>query len=105
MIEAMACGTPVLAFRCGSVPEIVDEGVTGMIVEHMDEAIAAIPRLLAMDRRAVRRRFEERFSSARMARDYVHLYRKMLQDTLHDTTETEATEPPAFNIVETETMN
>jgi glycosyltransferase involved in cell wall biosynthesis len=105
MIEAMACGTPVLAFRCRSVPEIVDEGVTGMIVEHMDEAIAAIPRLLAMDRGAVRRRFEERFSSARMARDYVHLYRKMLQDTLHDTTETEATEPPAFNIVETETMN
>ena len=76
-----------------------------MIVEHMDEAIAAIPRLLAMDRRAVRRRFEERFSSARMARDYVRLYRKMLQDTLHDTTETDATEPLAFNIVETETMN
>ena len=105
MIEAMACGTPVLAFRCGSVPEIVDEGVTGIIVEHMDEAIAAIPRLLAMDRRAVRRRFEERFSSARMARDYVHLYRKMLQDTLHDTTETGVTELSAFNIVETETMN
>jgi hypothetical protein len=71
----------------------------------MDEAIAAIPRLLAMDRRAVRRRFEERFSSARMARDYVHLYRKMLQDTLHDTTETGVTEPPAFNVVEAETMN
>src|SRR5476649_2181251 len=96
MIEAMACGTPVLAFRCCSVPEIIDEGVTGMIVDHMDEAVAAIPRLLAMDHRAVRRRFEERFSSARMARDYVQLYRKLLQDTLHDTTETEATESLAF---------
>ena len=105
MIEAMACGTPVLAFRCGSVPEIVDEGITGMIVEHMDEAIAAIPRLLAMDRRAVRRRFEERFSSARMARDYVHLYRKMLQGTHQGTTETEVTRPPAFDLVKTETMN
>lgn len=105
MIEAMACGTPVLAFRCGSVPEIVDEGITGMIVEHMDEAIAAIPRLLAMDRRAVRRRFEERFSSARMARDYVHLYRKMLQGTHQETTETEVTRPPAFDLVKTETMN
>jgi glycosyltransferase involved in cell wall biosynthesis len=105
MIEAMACGTPVLAFRCGSVSEIVDEGVTGIIVEHMDEAIAAIPRLLAMDRRAVRRRFEERFSSARMARDYVQLYRKMLHDTLQETTEAQATEPPAFNVVEAETMN
>jgi glycosyltransferase involved in cell wall biosynthesis len=105
MIEAMACGTPVLAFRCGSVPEIVDEGITGMIVEHMDEAIAAIPRLLTMDRRAVRRRFEERFSSARMARDYVHLYRKMLQGRHQDTTEAEVTRPPAFDLVKTETMN
>ena len=58
MIEAMACGTPVLAFRCGSVPEIIDHGVTGLIVDTMDEAIGMLPEVLALDRRAVRRRFE-----------------------------------------------
>ena len=105
MIEAMACGTPVLAFRCGSVPEIVDEGVSGLIVETIEEATAAVPRLLAMDRRAVRKQFELRFSSARMASDYVHLYRRMLRRTEVDTIETEITEPPAFNIVEIEAMN
>jgi glycosyltransferase involved in cell wall biosynthesis len=105
MIEAMACGTPVLAFRCGSVPEIVDEGVSGMIVETIEEAIAAVPRLLAMDRRAVRKQFELRFSSARMASDYVHLYRRTLHRTEADTIETEITESPAFNIVEIEAMN
>jgi glycosyltransferase involved in cell wall biosynthesis len=105
MIEAMACGTPVLAFRCGSVPEIVDEGVSGMIVETIEEAIAAVPRLLAMDRRAVRKQFELRFSSARMASDYVHLYRRMLRRTEVDTIETEITEPPAFNVIEIEAMN
>jgi glycosyltransferase involved in cell wall biosynthesis len=78
MIEAMACGTPVLAFRQGSVPEIIDDGVTGRIVSTTEEALAALPQVLALDRRAVRRRFEERFSAARMARDYVGIYR-MLQ--------------------------
>jgi glycosyltransferase involved in cell wall biosynthesis len=79
MIEAMACGTPVLAFRCGSVPEIVDPGVTGMIVDTMDEAISMLPQVLALDRRAVRQRFEQRFSVARMAKDYVHVYRSLLR--------------------------
>jgi len=100
MIEAIACGTPVLAFRCGSVPEIIDEGVSGVIVETVEEAIAAVPRLLAMDRRAVRKQFELRFSSARMARDYVHLYRRMLRVIGAATIETEITKSPAFNIVE-----
>src|SRR5207344_685373 len=63
MIEAMACGTPVLAFRRGSVAEIVEEGVTGCIVETPEEAVAALPQLIALDRRVVRRGFEERFSS------------------------------------------
>ena len=76
MIEAMACGTPVLAFRCGSVPEIVEDGVTGKVVESEDEAIVALPELLTYDRRAVRKRFQERFTVARMARDYAGLYRK-----------------------------
>jgi glycosyltransferase involved in cell wall biosynthesis len=79
MIEAMACGTPVLAFRCGSVPEIVEDGVTGRIVSTVEEALRAIPEVLRLDRRAVRRRFEERFSAARMARDYVRIYRSMLR--------------------------
>ena len=78
MIEAMACGTPVLAFRHGSVPEVIDDGITGRIVETTTEAIAAMPEVLALDRRRVRRRFEERFTAARMARDYVELYTRQL---------------------------
>jgi len=78
MIEAMACGTPVLAFRCGSVPEVVEDGITGVIVDTMDEAVAALPRVIAIDRKKVRLRFEQRFSAARMAKDYVALYRLLL---------------------------
>jgi len=78
MIEAMACGTPVLAFRCGAVPEIVEDGVTGFIVDSMEEAIAALPAVIALDRKTVRRRFEQRFSATRMAKDYVDVYRSLL---------------------------
>jgi glycosyltransferase involved in cell wall biosynthesis len=78
MIEAMACGTPVLAFRCGSVPEIVEDGITGAIVETMEEAIAALPRVIALDRKRVRQRFEQSFSATRMAKDYVGIYRSLL---------------------------
>ena len=78
MIEAMACGTPVLAFRCGSVPEIVEEGVTGTIVDSVEEAIEALPRVMALDRQQVRKRFERRFTAARMARDYVRVYASLL---------------------------
>ena len=78
MIEAMACGTPVLAFRHGSVPEIIDDGITGRIVDTVAEAIVALPEVLALDRRAVRRRFEERFLAARMAKDYGRVYRALL---------------------------
>jgi glycosyltransferase involved in cell wall biosynthesis len=81
MIEAMACGTPVLAFRCGSVPEIVEDGVTGAIVSTMEEAIAALPRVIALDRKKVRRRFEQRFSATRMAKDYVGVYRSLLESS------------------------
>jgi glycosyltransferase involved in cell wall biosynthesis len=79
MIEAMACGTPVLGFRQGSVPEVVDEGVTGAIVDTIEEAVRMLPQVLALDRHAVRRRFEQRFSSARMATDYVSLYHSLLK--------------------------
>jgi glycosyltransferase involved in cell wall biosynthesis len=78
MIEAMACGTPVLAFRNGSVPEVIDQGITGRIVESMPEAVAALHEVLALDRRGVRRGFEDRFTAGRMARDYVSLYQKQI---------------------------
>lgn len=79
MIEAMACGTPVLAFRRGAVAEVVDEGVTGVIVDTIEEAAAALPRVFDLDRRTVRRTFERRFSATRMATEYVGLYRAMLR--------------------------
>ena len=79
MIEAMACGTPVLAFRRGSVSEVVEDGVSGMIVDSFDEAVAALPRVFSLDRRRVRQTFERRFGADRMARDYVSLYRAMLK--------------------------
>jgi glycosyltransferase involved in cell wall biosynthesis len=82
MIEAMACGTPVLAFHCGAVSEIIDPGVTGVIVETMDEAVKMLPQVLALDRRAVRRRFDERFSATRMAKYYVQAYRSLLRRPL-----------------------
>jgi glycosyltransferase involved in cell wall biosynthesis len=78
MIEAMACGTPVLAFNCGSVPEVIDPGVTGYIVESIDEAIRALGPLLNLDRKRIRRHFEERFTAGRMAADYVRLYESQL---------------------------
>jgi glycosyltransferase involved in cell wall biosynthesis len=79
MIEAMACGTPVLAFRSGSVPEVVEDGVTGNVVESEEEAIAALPAILSYDRRAVRKRFEQRFTATRMAKDYAGIYRQLLR--------------------------
>jgi glycosyltransferase involved in cell wall biosynthesis len=79
MIEAMACGTPVLGFRAGAVPEVIDEGVTGLIVESLEEAVAALPRVLTLDRATVRRRFEERFSARRMALDYVSVSENLMR--------------------------
>ncbi|MGC1712868.1 MAG: glycosyltransferase family 4 protein [Methyloceanibacter sp.] len=78
MIEAMACGTPVLAFEHGSVREVIDDGLTGRVVKSLDEAVTALPEVIALDRRKVRRRFEQRFSARRMAKDYLRLYEKLL---------------------------
>ena len=77
MIEAMACGTPVVAYRLGSVPEIIDEGVTGFTVRDMNQAVNAVHRASTLDRRACRRVFEERFSVSRMASDYLSVYRRI----------------------------
>jgi glycosyltransferase involved in cell wall biosynthesis len=84
MIEAMACGTPVVAFRCGSVSEIIEDGVTGKVIESEDEAVAAIAEVLSYDRRVVRQRFEERFDTARMASEYRDLYCKLLMIPIND---------------------
>ncbi len=79
MIEAMACGTPVIAWRNGSVPEVLTDGVTGFIVDTIDEAARAVERVVSLDRRACRRSFEETFDAARMARDYVEVYRRLVE--------------------------
>jgi glycosyltransferase involved in cell wall biosynthesis len=79
MIEAMACGTPVLAFRCGSIPEVIENGITGKVVDSEEGALAALPEILSYNRRAVRQRFEERFTTTRMAQEYVTVYRRMLK--------------------------
>ena len=80
MIEAMACGTPVIAYRRGSVPEVVDDGVTGFIVDNEDEAIAAVRRIAELDRRTVRATFEKRFTARRMAEAYLRYYELLLRD-------------------------
>src|SRR5215475_7501002 len=78
MIEAMACGTPVIAFRSGSVPEVIEEGVTGFIVESEEEAIQAVKRAATLDRRKVRHAFEKRFTARRMAQDYLYYYEHLV---------------------------
>lgn len=77
MIEAMACGTPVLAWRNGAVPEVVEHGVSGFIVDSLEQAVALVPRLARLDRTWVRARYEARFTAARMARDYLAVYRSL----------------------------
>jgi glycosyltransferase involved in cell wall biosynthesis len=81
MIEAMACGTPVIARRRGSVPEVVDEGITGFVVEDVAGAVEAVGRVGALDRRAVRTRASERFSRDRMVDDYLRVYERVLTGT------------------------
>jgi glycosyltransferase involved in cell wall biosynthesis len=79
MIEAMACGTPVVAFRHGSVPEVLEDGVTGFIVDNIDDAVAATARCAQLDRRRIRARFEQRFSAERMASDYRRVYEQVMR--------------------------
>jgi glycosyltransferase involved in cell wall biosynthesis len=77
MIEAMSCGTPVLAWARGSVPEIVQDGASGFVVDSVDAAVARARSIAALDRMRVRRSFEKRFLAARMAQDYLSVYRSM----------------------------
>jgi len=77
MIEAMACGTPVVAYGCGSVPEVIEDGLTGFIVDSQDQAVNAVREAERLDRALVRRRFEARFSATAMARRYLDLYARL----------------------------
>jgi glycosyltransferase involved in cell wall biosynthesis len=79
MIEAMACGCPVIAFRRGSVPEVMDDGISGFVVESVEEAVAAVARLPGIDRAGVRRQFEKRFTARRMAEDYLRVYAGLIE--------------------------
>ena len=79
MIEAMACGTPVIAFRSGSVPEVVEENITGFVVEDEREAVHAVSRTSQIDRSRVRARFEERFTANRMAKEYLDQYESLVR--------------------------
>jgi glycosyltransferase involved in cell wall biosynthesis len=84
MIESLACGTPVIAWNQGSVPEVIDHGITGHIVDCEQDALAAIEWARSVDRAQIRQVFERRFSSHAMARRYLELYRKLLRQRLHD---------------------
>jgi len=79
MIEALACGVPVVAFRRGSVPEVIDDGVTGFVVDSVEDAIAATRKVEELDRRTCREMFEQRFNATRMARDHVTLYEELVE--------------------------
>lgn len=76
MIESMACGTPVIAYPLGSVPEVVQERVTGFIVPDLEFAVKAVKRLREIDRRKCRRYFEQHFTAERMAKDYLNIYQR-----------------------------
>jgi glycosyltransferase involved in cell wall biosynthesis len=80
MIEAMACGTPTIAFRCGSIPELIDDGITGFIVGSENEAVSALKRVAHVSRARCRATFERRFTACRMAKDYLNIYDSIVED-------------------------
>jgi len=77
VIEAMACGTPIIAFRRGSVPEVVEDGTSGFVVDTIEEAVRAVRRIVSLHRIRVRAAFERRFTAERMARDYMQIYQEL----------------------------
>ncbi len=80
MIEALACGTPIIAYRQGSVPEVIDEGKTGFIVEDLEDAIRAVKQVSSISRKSCRQAFEDRFSASRMGQNYLHIYSKLIEE-------------------------
>jgi len=79
MIESIACGTPVLAFRAGSVPEIIDEGITGYVVSSVDEAVEAVNKIRHLNRNDCRKKFEERFEVSNMVDNYEKVYSHLIE--------------------------
>jgi glycosyltransferase involved in cell wall biosynthesis len=111
LIEAMACGTPVIAFNRGSVPEIIEDGLTGFVVEDKEKAVTITERLSRLSRGAIRKRFEERFTARRMACEYLMVYRSLIEKgayrQLPDGVRTTLVNPApsiAANFVETSTQ-
>ncbi|MBL0948387.1 glycosyltransferase family 4 protein [Brevundimonas sp.] len=100
MIEAMACGTPVVAYRCGAAPEVIEDGVTGYLVDDLDEAVAAVRKAIQLDRSAIRARFELRFSATAMAHRYLDIYRELLARTPYAAPDMPSL-PPSLKIVPT----
>jgi glycosyltransferase involved in cell wall biosynthesis len=90
MIEAMACGTPVIAYRSGAVPEVMEEGHTGFIVEGLEDAVEATRRVPELSRKRCREVFDQRFTAARMAHDYVQVYERLIKSKQHDALEVRA---------------
>jgi glycosyltransferase involved in cell wall biosynthesis len=90
MIEAMACGTPVIAYRGGAVPEVIEEGRTGFIVEGLEDAVEAVRRVPELSRKRCREIFDQRFTAARMAHDYVKVYERLIQRKQHKALEVRA---------------
>ena len=78
MIEAMACGTPVIAFGCGSIPKVLEDGESGFIVDTLEEAVLAVRRIASLERTKVRSEFERRFTAERMAAHYLEIYDKLI---------------------------
>ena len=98
MIEAMACGTPIIAFRRGSVPEVVEHGTSGFIVDNVPEAVAALSRIDSLDRHHVRRAFERCFITRRMTDDYLRIYRTLLNPAQGELVALSATLPERHQV-------
>jgi glycosyltransferase involved in cell wall biosynthesis len=90
MIEAMACGTPVIAYRSGAVPEVMEEGHTGFIVEGLEDAVQAVRRVPELSRRRCREVFERRFTATRMAHDYLQVYDQLIKSRQYKVLEARA---------------
>ena len=96
MIESMACGTPVIAYECGSVPEVMEDGVTGFIVRDLDDAVKGVKRISDLSRSRCREVFERRFAAERMASDYVDVYKRLIDSDVEEIRTNLSTAPHAL---------